>query len=57
MKDRIEKRLTELRQQREMLAANLHAVSGAITTLESLLQPEENPPTPQPAPADGRVSD
>lgn len=43
MKTEIEQRLANLRQQREELVANLHAVSGAITVLEDLLKPQPAP--------------
>lgn len=43
MTTKIEKRLAELKQQRESLVANLNALAGAIQVLEQLLEPEPSP--------------
>ena len=42
MKERIEKRLEELKKSQEQGVANLNAIAGAISTLEELLkEPKE----------------
>lgn len=41
MQDRIEKRITELEQAREQLLGQLHAVTGALSELRRLGEPEE----------------
>lgn len=47
MKEKVEKKLEELKKVQEQAVANLNAIAGAINTLQELLKVKENESTPE----------